>query len=175
MRARPVGLHPQLPGGAPFSPVHLITNELMRKTGMSLRRRQPQLPSVLHWLVYTYCQVCLIFLQEALLCSGHLGCRLGTASVFQWPFFLIYSRRDCQCSALFGVLHLACSILMDMPSVDSGESLRWRFCPALEFCTGCVEYICSFFFLCPYRECRVLVFEVALVGARATLPFSRGA
>ena len=28
---------------------------------------------------------------------------------------------------------------------------------------------------CPCRDCRELVFTVALVGARATLPFSRGA
>ena len=30
--------------------------------------------------------------------------------------------------------------------MDSDESLRWRVCPALEFCTACVEDVCSFFF-----------------------------
>ena len=47
----------------------------MRKTGMSLRPRQPQPTRVLHWLVHTYYQVCLIFLRQ---CPGvplwHLGC-----------------------------------------------------------------------------------------------------
>ena len=52
-----------------------ISNELMRKTGMSLRHGQPRSPSVLHWLVHTYYQVCLTFLRQ---CPGvplwHLGC-----------------------------------------------------------------------------------------------------
>jgi hypothetical protein len=66
---------PSAPRGAPFCQVNPISNELMRKTGMSLRRGQPQSPSVLHWLVHTYYQVCLTFLRQ---CPGvplwHLGC-----------------------------------------------------------------------------------------------------
>ena len=60
--------------------------------------------------------------------------------------------------------------------MDSDESLRWRVCPALEFCTVGVEVFALFFFFVfgPCRDCRELV-TVALVGARATLPFSRGA
>ena len=66
---------PSAPRGAPFCQVNPISNELMRKTGMSLRRGQPQSPSVLHWLVQTYYQACLTFLRQ---CPGvplwHLGC-----------------------------------------------------------------------------------------------------
>ena len=44
------------------------------------------------------------------------------------------------------VLHPAFSILTDMHSVDFGASLSWCGCEALEFCTVCVERVCSFFF-----------------------------
>ena len=60
--------------------------------------------------------------------------------------------------------------------MDSGESLRWRVCPAFEFCTVGVELFALFFFVfLSLKSCRELVFTVALVGARANLPFSRGA
>ena len=66
---------PSAPRGAPFCQVNPISNELMTKTGMSLRRGQPRSPSVLHWLVHTYYQGCLTFLRQ---CPGvplwHLGC-----------------------------------------------------------------------------------------------------
>ena len=61
--------------------------------------------------------------------------------------------------------------------MDSGESLRWRVCPALEFCTVGVEVFALFFsfLFCPCRDCRESVLTLALFGARATLPFLREA
>ena len=38
-------------------------------------------------------------------------------------------------------------LLLERHSVDSDESLRWRVCPALEFCTVGVE-VFALFFLC---------------------------
>ena len=65
-------------------------------------------------------------------------------------------------------------LLLERHSVDSDESLRWRVCPALEFCTACVADVCSVF-LCVFGLAGTWLFTVVLVGARATLPFSRGA
>ena len=87
---------PSAPRGAPFCQVNPISNELMRKTGMSLRRGQPQSPSVLHWLVHTYYQACLTFLRQ---CPGvplwHLGFFWGS-SFFSGLY--IYQRWRCRCS-----------------------------------------------------------------------------
>ena len=87
---------PSAPRGAPFCQVNPISNELMRKTGMSLRRGQPRSPSVLHWLVHTYYQVCLTFLRQ---CPGvpfwHLGF-FGGSSFFSGLY--IYQRWRCRCS-----------------------------------------------------------------------------
>ena len=152
----------------------------------SLRRQQPQPTRVLHWLVHTYYQVCLTFLRQ---CPGvplwHLGC-------FGVRFFsvaYIYISDGAATAVALGadppefrpvfgfVPNFVGCLLLVRHSVGSGESLRWRVCPAVEFCTVGVEVFALFFSLCfcPCRDCRELVFTVALVGARATLPFSRGA
>ena len=104
-----------------------------------------------------------------------LGLQIGDCICFSVAVFFYILAKGLPVFYL-GVLHLACSIFMDTPSVDCGESLRWRVCPALEFCTVGVElFALSFFVFCPCRDCRELVWTVALVGAQATLPFSRGA
>ena len=67
------------------------------------------------------------------------------ALALQWPLALTLLS-----SGLFfgfGPNFVGC-LLLERHSVDSGESLRWRVCPALEFCTVCVEEVCSFFSLC---------------------------
>ena len=148
---------PSAPRGAPFCQVNPISNELMTKTGMSLRRGQPQSPSVLHWLVHTYYQVCLTFLRQ---CRGvslwHLGFSLGFG-FFQWLIYISDGAATAAALALtllssglffgFAPNFVGC-LLLERHSVDSDESLRWRVCPALEFCTACVEDVCSYFCLC---------------------------
>ena len=164
--------------------VNVSVNDLMRKTGMSLRRRQPQPTRVLHWLVHTYYHVCLTFLRQ---CPGvplwHLGC-FGVR-VFSVAYIYI-SDGAATAVALgadppefrpvfgFAPNFVGC-LLLERHSVDSDESLRRRVCPALKFCTACVEDVCSFFFLCVFGLAGTWLFTVVLVGARATLPFSRGA
>ena len=127
-------------------------NQLMQKTGMSLRHQQPQPRRVFHWLVYADCQVCLLFSQEALTCSGAWDAVWGL-HLFLSGCFLTYTREGTASPVpCLGVLHPASSDLMDMHSVDSGESLCWRVCPAFGFCTVCVEQVC-FFSLC-FHPCR---------------------
>ena len=147
---------PSAPRGAPFCQVNPISNELMRKTGMSLRRGQPQSPSVLHWLVHTYYQVCLTFLRQ---CPGvplwHLGCfgvRVFSVayiyiSAMALPLQLPLALTLLSSGLFFGFApNFVGCLLLVRHSVGSGESLRWRVCPALEFCTACVADVCSFFF-----------------------------
>ena len=122
---------------------------------MSLRRRQPQPTRVLHWLVHTYYQVCLTFLRQ---CPGvplwHLGC-FGVQvfsvayiyiSAMALPLQLPLALTLLSSGLFFGFApNFVGCLLLERHSVDSDESLRWRVCPALEFCTACVEDVCSFF------------------------------
>ena len=141
---------PSAPRGAPFCQVNPISNELMRKTGMSLRRGQPQSPSVLHWLVHTYYQACLTFLRQ---CPGvplwHLGCFgvrvFSVAYIYisamalplQLPLALTLLSSGLFLHEFFGFApNFVGCLLLERHSVDSDESLRWRVCPALEFCTA---------------------------------------
>jgi hypothetical protein len=126
---------------------------------MSLRRGQPQSPSVLHWLVHTYYQVCLTFLRQ---CPGvplwHLGCFGVLLEFFQWLIYISAMALPLQLPLALTLLssglffgfapNFVGCLLLERHSVDSDESLRWRVCPALEFCTACVADVCSFFSLC---------------------------
>ena len=71
---------------------------------------------------------------------------LGLPLFFSGRFFLYTREGTASAVPCLEVLHQACSILMDMHSVDFGASLSRRVCAALEFCTVCVEHVCSFFF-----------------------------
>ena len=148
---------PSAPRGAPFCQVNPTSNELMRKTGISLRRGQPQSPSVLHWLVHTYYQACLTFLRQ---CPGvpfwHPGFFLGF-EFFQWLIYISAMALPLQLPLALTLLSsglffgfapnsVGC-LLYQRHSVDSDQSLRWRVCPALEFCTVGVE-VFALFFLC---------------------------
>ena len=91
----PIASFKSLSNEDPFCQVNPTSNELMRKTGMSLRRGQPQSPSVLHWLVHTYYQVCLTFLRQ---CPGVPLWHLGYFGVRVFSVAYIYQRWRCHCS-----------------------------------------------------------------------------
>ena len=113
----------------------------------------------------------LLFWDSALVCLCGIWAVLGF-ELFQWHIYIyIYISAMALPLQLPLALTLLSSglffgfapnfvgcLLLERHSVDSDESLRWRVCPALEFCTACVEDVCSSFSLC-FWACRDLAFH----------------
>ena len=160
---------PSVLRGAPFCLVNLVVNEVMTKIGMSLRRRQPQSPSVLHLLGHTYYQVCLTFLGQ---CPGvplrHLGC--FEVRVFSVAY--IYISNGAAIAVVFGAdppefrpVFLALHLIL--LGVLFWRDTQWTL---VSPCAGVFAQLWNSallvwnmfalrFGFCPCRDCRDLVFN----------------
>ena len=99
----------------------------------------------------------LFFCDSALVCLCGIWAVLGF-EFFQWLIYISAMALPLQLPLALTLLssglffgfapNFVGCLLLERHSVDSDESLRWLVCTALEFCTACVEAVCSFFSLC---------------------------